>query len=510
VKQLSDKFNKKMEAASQRKATILESTVRGKAVDSNMKVKKAKDMQVQKDARVAAMQEKLERKLLAALERKDNIISARSSRASTDVSVSSNRGKSAMKQKEMMMAKLRDKSERKLNGASSRRKQLRDLDKQKQEVMMLRREMAKSLNAGDQLESMQKKLEGKMELAHERKNRFLAAKKAKAAEHLFSTSDRGLEVLKEKESFDSQAKTKVSEKLDAAEKRRLAIAEKGRKKRQKANMRRQRALELSKVRKSEREMISGWEEESISPLNEEYTEVNLGTADNDEDSTIGGDESSCANSYDEKRLKAKQLLVNEIRLANEAKYEEMERLTKQIRQPGRMERETSVSAQSFGTIDTNEGMSYDDGDADFSISGLSTVREEENNNFDRKKAQAALALAELDIKLSEIQLMQAILLAEEASLSGKSGFKTSDQSVEDLSRVKINKDMMEKQKRSEDRKNFIKTRAKQFFSHTLQHAKVAQKKAGKTLVELKTKIEKTEMERRKKAARPVSAPGGSR
>ena len=507
VKELSDKFNMKMEAASKRKATILESTVRDKAVDA-----KAKDMQAQNDTRVAAMQEKLERKLLAALERKENIISARSSRASTDVSVSSKRGKSAMKQKEMMMTRLRDKSERKLNGASSRRKQLRDLEKEKHEVMMLRREMAKTLSTEDKLESIQKKLEEKMELAHERKNRFLAAKKAKAAEHLFFTSDRGLEVLKEKETFDSEAKTKVSEKHDAAEGRRLAIAEKERKKMKKANMRRQRALELVRERKSERATISGWEEEFLSPQNGEYSDVNLGTAENDEDSTIGGDESSCANSYDEKRLKAKQQLVNEIRLANEAKYEEMERLTKQIRQPGRMTREKSVSAQSFGTIDTNDGMSYDEGDADFSISGLSTVREEENNNFDRKKAQAALALAELDIKLSEIQLMQAILLAEEASLSGKADFKTSDQSVEDLSRVKNSKDihMMEKQKRSDYRKKIIKTRAKKIFCHTLQQAKVAQIIAGKTLGELKTKIEKTDMELRKRGARPISTPGGPR
>jgi hypothetical protein len=49
--------------------------------------------------------------------------------------------------------------------------------------MMLRREMVKSVNANKKLESMQKDLEENIMSAHERKHRFLAAKKAKAAGH---------------------------------------------------------------------------------------------------------------------------------------------------------------------------------------------------------------------------------------------------------------------------------------------------------------------------------------
>jgi hypothetical protein len=70
--------------------------------------------------------------------------------------------------------------------------------------------------------------------------------------------------------------------------------------------------------------------------------------------------------------------------------------------------------------------------------------------------------------------------------------------------------MVEKQKRSDYRKKIIKTRAKKIFCHTLQQAKVAQIIAGKTLGELKTKIEKTDMELRKRGARPISTPGGPR
>jgi hypothetical protein len=54
--------------------------------------------------------------------------------------------------------------------------------------MMLRREMVKSVNANKKLESMQKDLEENIMSAHERKHRFLAAKKAKAAQILERTS----------------------------------------------------------------------------------------------------------------------------------------------------------------------------------------------------------------------------------------------------------------------------------------------------------------------------------
>jgi hypothetical protein len=499
IQELSDKFNDKMEATTQRKTEIMINTVRGQAVNTNTKVEKSKNKQSEKDAHVAALKKKLERKLLFALERKDNIIATRSSKASSNVSVSFRRGKNATKQKDLTMEKIRQKSERKLDGASSRREKLRDLEHQKKEVMMLRREMVKSVNANKKLESMQKDLEEKIMSAHERKHRFLAAKKAKAAEHYSSTYERGLEVLKDKLAQDSVTKTKVDQKLESAEKRRLAIAQGKQVKREKINLRRQTAMKLAKLRKSERAMIAGWEEESLSPVdeNEDLTEVDLGMV-NSQDNV------SCANSYEEKRLEAKQQLVEEIRLANEVKYEEMKRLTREIRRPGIVQREISVSCQSLSTIDTNEVLSFDEGEGeDISICGLSTVREQENNAIDRKKDQAALALAELDIKLSEIQLMQAILLAEEASLSGKSEFQTSNKSVDDLNRVRINQDTLLKEYKSADRKNIIKNRARNFFSHTLKQAQVAQKNAGKTINELKTKIEKTDQERRKNS-RPCS------
>jgi hypothetical protein len=393
---------------------------------------------------------------------------------------------------------------------------LRELENHKQEVLMLRREIAKSSRADNKLKHIQKKLHDKMVSAQERKEIILAAKKAKASEHLISSSDRNMEVLELNEMKEVQTKAKVEQRLESAERRRTKLAQIDQEKREKRKERQLKALEIAKQRQVERDAIASWEEASLPTLLEveedlvEETEISENYCSDvlQQDGRSGSDSDSgdlTPTSYEEKRLKAKHQLMEEIRLANMAKLKEMEHLAKQVKKPGKMmQRDISVSAESFGTLDSYEVLSFDEQEADASIiSGLSTIREHEKKKIENKKAQAVLALAELDIKLSEIQLMQAILLAEEASLSGKAEFKTSDQSVEDLNRINVNKKMFAKEQNnkllsSENQKQNLKNIAKSFLSHTFHQAKVAKEKAGKTLVELKSKIEKTEMERKKK------------
>ena len=93
-----------------------------------------------------------------------------------------------------------------------------------------------------------------------------------------------------------------------------------------------------------------------------------------------GTDSTAGGSYEEKRLQAKQQLMNEIQLANEAKRDEFIRITKEMktskkpRAVHQHQREPSMasSIQSIGSIDTNEQLSFDE--CDVSISGLSKVR----------------------------------------------------------------------------------------------------------------------------------------
>ena len=230
----------------------------------------------------------------------------------------------------------------------------------------------------------------------------------------------------------------------------------------------------------------------------------------DELGEMQGTGSTAGGSYEEKRLQAKQQLMNEIQLANEAKRDEFIRITKEMKTSKKPravhQREPSMasSIQSIGSIDTNEQLSFDE--CDVSISGLSKVHEEQTN-VDRRKAQTALALAELDIKLSEIQLMQSILLTEEASLSGMNEFKTTDQSVDDLSKAKGAEQLMQK-RRSKERKDMLKNRAKHFFAMTMTQAKVAKQKAGKTIEQVRLNLEKRERIYRSNG-RPSTAPSAS-
>ena len=351
---------------------------------------------------------------------------------------------------------------------------------------------------------------------------FIQAKRAKAAEYGSSISDRGEEMSKERESSEVQQKTKLEEKLEAAMQRKAELQAKSDKKKEIAEARRQRARELGRQRKLERANISNWEDESLSPSAgadgeiDELQDVDIdidGWQDKMEEDELGemqGTGSTAGGSYEEKRLQAKQQLMNEIQLANEAKRDEFIRITKEMKTSKKPravhQREPSMasSIQSFGSIDNNEQLSFDE--CDVSISGLSKVHEEQTN-VDRRKAQTALALAELDIKLSEIQLMQSILLAEEASLSGMNEFKTTDQSVDDLSKAKGAEQLMQK-RRSNERKNMLKNRAKHFFAMTMTQAKVPKQKAGKTIEQVRLNLEKRERIYRSNG-RPSTAPSAS-
>ena len=86
------------------------------------------------------------------------------------------------------------------------------------------------------------------------------------------------------------------------------------------------------------------------------------------------------------------------------------------------------------------------------------------------------------IKLSEMQLLQAIILAEEASRNGKEEFKTTDQSEDDFSKVKhvdltvVISDSKGKIKRvqmSNERNERLKSGAKKLFVRSMKNAKLA-------------------------------------
>mmetsp|Transcript_1235 Transcript_1235/g.1494 ORF Transcript_1235/g.1494 Transcript_1235/m.1494 type:complete len:1047 (-) Transcript_1235:102-3242(-) len=496
IKNLEEKFTNKLFEASKRKEKIIAKSVE-KASESHTKVNKSKE------AQVTAMQKRLEDKLLAAIQRKENIVSAKVKKARGNVSLSSKRGRAALEQKEEIMKKVKSQNEHKHKNAMGRRKRLRELEKEKRDVMMMRRLMAQNMSEDDDVSvsSKQEQLESKLNAAYERKKSFIAAKVSKAADHISSTTERGQEIQKHRESLENQLKNESENKLESALRRKARLTEGHNKKKELRNKRREAALALSRQKREEAELITAWEakQQKRDPL-PSVTETSSNAEDSKDDEEESKDDPD-PDSYDGKRLAARRQLVEEIRLANEVKRDELDRLSRERRELDRRELSRPQSVRnrdmSIGSIDTNDLCSFDE--EDISISGLSTVKEEETKT-DRRKAQAALALAELDIKLSEIQIMQAILLAEEASINGEESFRTTDKSITDLNNVKVSL------KIEEDKNGVKRVRksARNFFVHTMKSAKEAQQRAGQTVLSIRKSL--TENEKRSVFRRSNTAP----
>ena len=492
AEELKSKVSEKMMSASQRKEALI-------AAKNSEALKAAKVAALKKEKReqLASIEKKLGDKLLSAIERKDNIIAARSAKAGKRVSTTSIGGLQAMKKREELVNKIISKSENKTQSAAKKRKNLRELEKKKREVMKLRRDMVLAMKNDSELTKIQEKLKGKMVSAAERKENILAAKAARAAGHLNETTERGQEALRRREALTLEKKAISERKLENASERKNEILKSEHEKREKRNLKRNRGREIAKQKKSEQQMIDGWEgrpsmdEDDKSTADDsvvkhEMNDVPLGL---EADEQSQGDLSVASN----RKLAAKKLLMKEIQLANEAKYREMARITRERKEA--LEKPRPVSAShSIGTIDTNDAFSHTEDDV--SISGLSTVIKEEKSRGEIRRQKAALAIAELDIKLSEIQIMQAIILAEEASLKGDDSFTTKDK-IDDLDRVNVSVSL-----ERETTGGKLKKRAHNFFAYSMKQAKVAKERANQTIKDMKRQAQKVELidARKKKEA----------
>jgi len=519
-----------MSSATQRKGEMITKTVE-KAAGSRNTIEK----DPQEAEKISAMQKRLEDKLFSALERKEKIITERARKAGGKSNLSAERGQSVREQKELTVERIKTENQEKLLSAKKRGKLLQELEKEKKEIHMMRRVMVLAAEDGgcsSSVSSLQDKLEMKLQTANERKKKYLAEKVSKAAMRGSSASE--FDTLRQQETLDQKLKTEM--KLESAAQRKALLAKKYEEKMELRRKRREQALEFSRQKKAEQETIAKGETRSAAvsveklPVVEEVTDDDSDDGENEtfveseeevtDDNSDDGENETFVESeeivdlneneeyyedfdqivrnesketYNDKKLAAREQLIEEIRRANDAKTRELRKITDERREEERREmarldierqasasrlREREASIGTMGSIDSTDLCSSDE--EDISISGLSTVKEEENK-IDRRKAQAALALAELDIKLSEIQIMQAILLAEEASLSGKSEFKTSEKSVSDLNNVRVAVNIS----KDENGAKKVRAQAQNFFNHTLKSAKVAKDRAATTIRQMR-------------------------
>lgn len=123
-----------------------------------------------------------------------------------------------------------------------------------------------------------------------------------------------------------------------------------------------------------------------------------------------------------RRLELRAQAVEEIQAAKEVKQAELMRLSRAIneaRQRRKKEKELKNSSRSFNFADE---VPYADSFDDL-LNGLDKTTTDPHT-LSNKTQHAANAKEDLDLKLSNIQVMQSIILAEEARLQGKYEFKT--------------------------------------------------------------------------------------
>ena len=159
--------------------------------------------------------------------------------------------------------------------------------------------------------------------------------------------------------------------------------------------------------------------------------------------------------YFKRKAAARNDIAEEIRLADQSKRRALFKITEERRETERrhsgdtqgedlkISDTKSISSETHDSIKTKDLCSFDE--EDFSISGISTIKggDESSSEIENKMSQNIHDDLDSDTELSQFQIMQAFLLAEEASLKGESEFKTCEKSIYDLNNVKVSSDVFE-------------------------------------------------------------------
>ena len=293
----SEELYLKLQAASQRRDTVLANVIQKASQHSNEVKNVVLDVDTQKKAQVKALEAKLSERTLKVNENKENIVGSISNKVQIKMEKISNAKKSV----QMAAAELGLKVEKKMNSVAERKEKLlaeqvvgkaaesnikkllkvkavkentqqrlntleacnqnklSSAVKKKRESLLevsahaaqstkkkLERAMLYQHAKEAELNLIQKKLEDKLLSACERKEEVIASKAAKAGQQFSATTERAKEVLKQRESMEMEIKCKSENKIESAMKRKKNLREEESHKIEQQNIRREKVLELSK------------------------------------------------------------------------------------------------------------------------------------------------------------------------------------------------------------------------------------------------------------------------
>lgn len=206
-------------------------------------------------------------------------------------------------------------------------------------------------------------------------------------------------------------------------------------------------------------------------------------------------------SYDEKRERAKQQLWDEIRMADVAKSVELSKLRAELFESDKLQNLSEDTGISIEAESDDAGyVSFDD--CDTNPHEKSDYSPKDERRQDRNTVKSSHVLAALDIKLSQIQLLQSIILAEEAALRGKREFKTADVSLEELNNVYIPADILKEKTRVEKMKDL----SQMVIHQTIIHAKASQTHVEKQFKSLRESLDEQLTMGRVKTRHSVTVP----
>ena len=295
----SEELYLKLQAASQRRDTVLANVIQKASQHSNEVKNVVLDVDTQKKAQVKALEAKLSERTLKVNENKENIVGSISNKVQIKMEKISNAKKSV----QMAAAELGLKVEKKMNSVAERKEKLlaeqvvgkaaesnikkllkvkavkentqqrlntleacnqnklSSAVKKKRESLLevsahaaqstkkkLERAMLYQHAKEAELNLIQKKLEDKLLSACERKEEVIASKAAKAGQQFSATTERAKEVLKQRESMEMEIKCKSENKIESAMKRKKNLREEESHKIEQQNIRREKALEAKELK----------------------------------------------------------------------------------------------------------------------------------------------------------------------------------------------------------------------------------------------------------------------
>jgi len=281
----------------------------------------------------------------------------------------------------------------------------------------------------------------------------------------FDSSKRAKDLASRRNDIENEMRTKYEDKLKSAARRRDLMQDLDNEKKEIVRTRRDNIRKMKMLSKQKALLKSPLQEQSSTTEAEK-----IGTASSDLQENNGSNkkkensmEDICEdkeNSFEmeaveSRRVEFRAQAAEEIRLAKEVKRAELMRLAAErnnAREESKMEererlntdKDMSYRTSSTGSIDSLDwvdGISYADPFCD-SLNVLHDIKLEPDSMsadvvaLQHATEDLARAVAECDVKLSDIQVMQSIILAEEASQDGSDEFRTIER-LPDLDLVKM-------------------------------------------------------------------------